>query len=470
MAGIDIGSFFIKLFKTNCNSYPTELDFGYGNPILTTSNIFYTEIPYVYNIVNINNVIGKYNDEYRSNSPIRIRNNRGKVEYNYNEKNDKYISFDEILLSFLKSVKNSIISKSGNNYDNVNIIFSIPIEFEENQKKYIIDISKQLDINIVYFLYEPVAVAMYYCFENKIEQQFTLFVCDFGATHYSFTLLKIDPRKKLYQILKYKKNDKIGGNFFTKKIADYFLTKWENIPNKENNRNNLPKNKYNSVIKSSEMVKTQLSYTPSTDIDCSLFENDDYNYDISLMTEATMNYLFMPEYDIFENDLRQFKIENKNVFKMLKHAIGVGGVIKMNSIKNILENVITECVIKTDDCQACAKGTSIFASNINYQMTEIIEYGRNINIKLNGKLINQIKHRFHSGLYEIYKSFKYKYSPNDVLYVELELNDSEIINTVNVIQYVRSISSHTMDIRYGIKINENEEIEVYFNNYFITSF
>lgn len=452
----------------SCDSNPIELDFGGGsNLILTTSNKFSKEIPYVYNIVNINNVIGKFNDEYRSNSPIRIRNNRGKVEYNYDERNDKYISFDEILTSILKSVKKSIISKSGNSYDNVNIIFSIPIDFEEQQKKYIIELSKQLDINIVYFLYEPAAAAMDYCFKYKIEYQFTLFVCDFGATHYSFTLLKVDPRKKLYQILNYMKNDRIGGNLFTKKIADYFLTKWENIPNKENNRNNLSKSKYDSVIKSSEMVKTQLSYSAFVNSGCSLFEDDE---DISLMTEAAMNDLLRPEFDIFRNDLKQFKKENKHIFNMLKHSIGVGGGIRMKYIIDILENVIKECVIKIDDSRACAEGTSLFASNINYQMTEIIDYGRNVNIRLNRKLIGQIKHRFHSGVYEIYKIFKYKYCPNDVLCVELELNDSEIMSSVNVTPYVRTISSHTMDIRYGIKVNENGEMEIYFNNNFIASF
>lgn len=373
------------------------------------------------------------------------------------------------MTKILISINHAIKSRSGNNDNEVSVVFTIPIDFDDEKKENLKKWSKEADIKVVYFLYQPVAAAISYCHDNNIRHPFDLFVCDFGATHYSFTLLRLDPVKKLYKIIDHRKNDKIGGNLFTERIADYFLTKWENIPDENNNRKNLSKNRYKKVIHSAENVKLQLTNSFSINCDCSLFESDDC--DISNITEAAMNEKLRPEYDYFENDLKRFIDENKQIFDSLKDAIGIGGSIKMIYLQKVIQKRLgAKCKIKADNVNASGCGSCLFATNVEYQVAEVVDYERSVNIKLNGKLLHQIVHRFHTNGYSVNKNIKYKYNSNDILSVELVLNNCEVLNTINVNQYVRSISSHEMDITFGIKVDDNGNIKVRINNSYIASF
>ena len=99
------------------------------------------------------------------------------------------MNINQILVIYFKFLKNIIITKLGN-YENIEIVASVPSEFNDNSRKLIKKCYQQAGFTVKRLINEPTAAALSFGLENLINEK--ILVVDIGGGTSDFSILEID--------------------------------------------------------------------------------------------------------------------------------------------------------------------------------------------------------------------------------------------------------------------------------------
>ena len=145
--------------------------------------------------------------------------------------NDKIYNENEILLIFFSHLKYLLLKKFPNT--EFNVVLTVPSNFNDNQRKILLTISKKIGFNILRIINEPTAAAFAYGLNNDIEEE-KIMVFDIGGGTMDMTILEIDGN--FFETVDSVGVNDLGGNDFTTAIYNDCLTTFKstNIINDTN--------------------------------------------------------------------------------------------------------------------------------------------------------------------------------------------------------------------------------------------
>lgn len=145
-----------------------------------------------YNNSNIIPSIISFNKEIKCGINIDKQNVLREFKIEILNKNFKFLemNINQILVIYFKFLKGIVINKLGN-YEKIEIIASVPSEFNDNARKLIKKCYQQAGFEVKRLINEPTAAALSFGLENVIEDE-KILVVDVGGGTSDFSILEID--------------------------------------------------------------------------------------------------------------------------------------------------------------------------------------------------------------------------------------------------------------------------------------
>ena len=130
------------------------------------------------------------------------------------------MNINQILVIYFKFLKGLIINKLGN-YKTIEIIASVPSEFNDSSRKLIKKCYQQAGFNVKRLINEPTAAALSYGLENTINDE-KILVVDIGGGTSDFSILEIDDG--FFEVIDNYGLNETGGKTINQKL-EWFLKK-----------------------------------------------------------------------------------------------------------------------------------------------------------------------------------------------------------------------------------------------------
>ena len=317
-----------------------------------------------------------------------------------------------------------------------NSVITVPVYFNEKQKKSILNAAKIINLKVKKILDEPTAASLAYYYKNKIDIGKNNIVIDFGGGTLDITLLYLGKKNNSADInILYTAGDSnFGGEDFDNIIMERCISCIKNkdmlLDNDQKKVHNvrLKRACENAKIRLSKIKKTRIfieEYLPFIDID--------YSLNIEEFEE-----ICKPLFEKFQNQIINFLQDNKIDIKNIDEVIPVGGSMFIPKIKKILEN--------------------IFEKEINYNLNpkEIVAEGAAIQ---GGILSNIIFFNIEKEI----SQFEIKNPPDSPDSINFIIKLKEIENSINYVDinlYKDTIKDLIMKTEYNIiKLSKRENID-----------
>jgi molecular chaperone DnaK len=257
-----------------------------------------------------------------SNFKTKIGNN---LEFYHN---NKLYKENEIILIFFSHLKNLLLIKFPNT--EFNVVLTIPSNFNDNQRKILLTISKKVGFNIIRIINEPTAAAFAYGLNNDIDEE-KIMVFDIGGGTLDMTILEIDGN--FFETIDSVGVNDLGGNDFTNAIYNDCLKNFK-LNNIKNDTDILiSKSKLIQLLYKCNQAKEKLYWVDS----CQVIVKDFYK---------TSKESIDLEYNL---DNSKFKTISKDLLDRIKRKISsfknkyqinklilVGGTSKLKIIQELL--------------------------------------------------------------------------------------------------------------------------------------
>lgn len=269
------------------------------------------------------------------------------LSYNVNKSENGNIYFDvynkqinpEIIASLiLKELKKQAIkylkfnNKTNVNYDNIDVVITVPAYFNDNQRQATYDASKIANMNCIRIINEPIAAAIAYGLNNSSKKN--ILVYDFGGGTLDVALLNIE--NSVFDILGCCGNSQLGGSDFDNKIISYVLSEFSAINQIDDTIMNITSLNLQKLKYECEKAKIRLSNQDMTFINIDKFYN---NIDLHIkLTIQNLNDLCS---DLFilclkpiDDLLNYCHLKKENIDEIIL----VGGTTKMPQIVNQIQS------------------------------------------------------------------------------------------------------------------------------------
>ena len=242
--------------------------------------------------------------------------------------NGKIYNDIEVTTIFFKHLKNLLNKKFKNT--NFNVVLTVPSNFNDNQRKLLLNIANSLKFNVLRIINEPTAAAFAYGIDNSIEDE-NIMVFDFGGGTLDVSILEIDDN--FFETIDSIGVNDLGGNDFTKIIYEDCLKEFKLKVKKETIL--IKQSKLIQLLYNCNKAKEKLSWVDS----CSIIVKDFYNISkdetIDLhynLDHSKLKEISKPLLERIRRKLSTFK--NKYTISKL---ILVGGSCKLKVIQDLLE-------------------------------------------------------------------------------------------------------------------------------------
>ena len=169
----------------------------------------------------------------RENFPFKIVSDKqGKYPLVSVNKDNKEIKFT------LEEITSFIIRKMVDNAESYlckrisKLVITVPANFNDSQRRCIINSAHLAGIEVLTIINEPTAAAIAYGIgekmnETDIDKEKKILVFDLGGSTFEATILKINKHEKYnFEILSAKIDKFLGGQDFDNKLVEYFLDKF----------------------------------------------------------------------------------------------------------------------------------------------------------------------------------------------------------------------------------------------------
>lgn len=336
--GIDFGT------SNNCCSFFDGNNFKlipneYGNYIYPTCIFLDTESE---TILYANSALDLSINQTSSNVfNIRqlITDNKESITLTFNKKH-KTFTINEIVVLYLKYLKNISQEYIGNKKLIQNIVITVPVYYSDNQRKRLKSCCENSDLNVIKIINEPIAAILAYKW-NEITTKYNsknilVIDCNSETTYYS--IINTNSFKMINNLY----NNKLGGNNLTETLFNYILNK---ICKKIN--------KQLQIKQLCEQLKRELSFKETSSI---YIDSIDVNFNIS-------RNIF---YDINSDFFKSIKLDilkvTDNLSIKIDEIIFVGGTTRIPKFINICKDIFGNSIIinnSIDPEHSVSKGAAI---------------------------------------------------------------------------------------------------------------
>ena len=243
--------------------------------------------------------------------------------------NKKIYTDKDVITIFFKHIKDLLKRKFGNII--FNTVLTVPSNFNDNQRKILMNIATFLGFNILRIINEPTAAAFAYGLNNNIDDE-KIMVFDLGGGTLDVSILEIDDN--FFETIDSIGINNLGGNDFTKIIYDDCLKEFKNTINKDTLI--VKQSKLLQLLYNCNRAKEKLSWIDSCTIKISDFykisqeETIDLEYNLD---KIKFKNICKPLLDRISRKLSTFKKEYT-----VSKLILVGGSSKLKIVQNLLED------------------------------------------------------------------------------------------------------------------------------------
>ena len=262
-----------------------------------------------------------------------------KTEYFFN--NTIYTE-NEVLIIFFKHIKNLLDKKFSKDNSIYHTVITVPSNFNDNQRKIILNVANIVGFNILRIINEPTAAAFSYGLNNCIEDE-NILVFDIGGGTLDISILEID--NNFFETIDSIGINDLGGNDFSKLIYNNCLEEFYKKINKENI--SIEQTKLIQLMYQCNKAKEKLAWVDSCNIHidnfykCSKTEGENVNYNMDYnLDKIKFKNISKPLLDRIRRKINYLKSKYK-----ISKLILVGGSSRLELIQNLLEE---EFKIKPD--------------------------------------------------------------------------------------------------------------------------
>jgi molecular chaperone DnaK len=255
---------------------------------------------------------------------------------------DKIFSPTDVAIEILKECYSQIKSKY--NSTDIEAVITVPAYFKSTQIDETKKAGEKAGFKVRQIITEPVAAAVAYGFETKINEK--IFIVDVGGGTFDTSILQVSSGK--FQTLAIDGDNRLGGDDFDNHIIEYILkhiriNKGINLASQEKSglSETEYKRAYQAIINRAEDIKIELSNSETSSIEISnLFSG--YNLSTSL-TKSEFEKISQPTLKKIENIIsRTVETAIKNIkgfdLKQIDRVVLVGGTSKIPAIQNFVSN------------------------------------------------------------------------------------------------------------------------------------
>jgi molecular chaperone DnaK len=255
---------------------------------------------------------------------------------------DKIFSPTDVAIEILKECYSQIKSKY--NSTDIEAVITVPAYFKSTQIDETKKAGEKAGFKVRQIITEPVAAAVAYGFETKINEK--IFIVDVGGGTFDTSILQVSSGK--FQTLAIDGDNRLGGDDFDNHIIEYILkhiriNKGINLASQEKSglSETEYKRAYQAIINRAEDIKIELSNSETSSIEISnLFSG--YNLSTSL-TKSEFEKISQPTLKKIENIIsRTVETAIKHIkgfdLKQIDRVVLVGGTSKIPAIQNFVSN------------------------------------------------------------------------------------------------------------------------------------
>lgn len=310
------------------------IDFGTSNTCISyldkNGNISILK----YNNVNTIPSIISFNDEIKCG--INVDSTNILREFKIKILDDNFcfhnMNINQILTIYFKFLKNIIETKLGK-AEEINLIASVPSEFNDNARKIIKKCYINAGFKVNRLINEPTAAALSFGLENTVTDE-KIMVVDIGGGTSDFSILEIDDG--FFEVIDSYGINNIGGKTVNNKLEKFI-------------KNKTKKNNINYTYKSIEIIKRRLNILGS-------YNDDNISIDSKTFEKIILDIIIKYE-ELF------------NIIKSkhnIKNIILVGGGSNLKVIQEIIVRMFGNIIIPNPDINGCvAKGCCYYLANLN---------------------------------------------------------------------------------------------------------
>lgn len=235
---------------------------------------------------------------------------------------------EEISSMVLTKMKNSAESFLGKTIEDV--VITVPAYFNDGQRQATRDAGEMVGLNVLRIMNEPIAAAIAYGLEKRMEVKRNVLIFDLGGGTFDVSILSVEGGK--FEVKTYDGDSHLGGADFNVRLLDYFVNEFN-----RKHKTVLADKKALSILKNAcERAKRSLTSSKLAHVSINnLFAGIDF---ISSITRSRFEEL---NADLFNRTIERVQRALDKV-KMTKTEIDdvvlVGGSTKIPRIQKLLED------------------------------------------------------------------------------------------------------------------------------------
>ncbi|KAL5972174.1 Heat shock cognate 70 kDa protein [Taenia solium] len=251
-----------------------------------------------------------------------------------------------------------------------NAVITVSACFHDSQRKATTDAGKVAGLNMMRIVSEPMAAALAYGLDKRIDSQRNVLIFDLGGGTLDVSIISIGNEK--FEVKAVSGDTHLGGGDFDSRLVNYCVETFR----QEHRGIDLTTNAkaISPLRKTCETAKRTLSLHEFTSIDVeSLYGDIDFSVSISrCQFEQMCSDLFRRMLAIVDKALSDAKLDKADVYEVLL----VGGSTRVLRVQHLLQDVFSgsKFIKSINPDKAAAYGAALLVSNtINKQSLKILE-------------------------------------------------------------------------------------------------
>lgn len=250
----------------------------------------------------------------------------------------------DLLSTFFKKIKDLANAHCGNEYSFDSVIFSYPIDFEYSKISLMEEALRKAGFLQINKMVEPVAAALGYGIDNKIEEKEGLLIFDFGGVTIDVAFVQKNG-SKFQQLCAPKGNNMCGGQ-------DLDVLIYEDLRKRI-------QAEYDIDISSNNCIDYGILHSCRRLKELFSGLNESYETSVEFVKEGkTQTYKYKLNRNVFNNIINIKVNEAVDVAKIVNNEIKqkgykihkvllIGGSSKLTLVKELLMDCIQDCIIET---------------------------------------------------------------------------------------------------------------------------
>lgn len=302
--------------------------------------------------------------------------NEDGTDINIIMENGKIITLKNLLVVYFNNIKQLINDKM---HDIGSTVITVPAYFNEHQRTLIMVAAEEAGFNKCTLLNEPTSAAYYYINtsfmnvekdavnnlgSNYNDMEGYMLIFDIGGGTTDLTLLYVDNKNEVIQVIATLGNCELGGTYFNKELLVYCIkilgTQGLNIKNIVQNKKIVE-----YITNACDTAKQLLSIQNNTTIYLEILGCD---YQINITRDILNNLCnkyFVECMALFEKILQDSQIKKSDI----RDVLLVGGPTKMPKLVSLIQDMFKDCntniCLDMDPKFVVSMGAALYGYNVN---------------------------------------------------------------------------------------------------------